>query len=446
MKKIFSFLGKSGFAGTLAAAALFAGTLAEAAPDLGKIVCIGDSITQANGSVASYRYALWKHCVDSGTAYTPLGSMSIFQNGQPASPVAADYLGKTFPNFHEGHYGWDVAWTVDGKSVGNRPNTGQNTGGIAEWSAKYGRQLKTATLLMGVNDLSRGNGSPTYSDEKIVENTKTLVKKLQKNAPRLDAVHVFSVLPSAQAMWGNGRGVPRPAIEKYNVLLKANIAKGSWNHGKTKVIYHDITPGFDPAEHTYDRLHPNAQGELVVASNIARALGLNQRTAGLNRRGNAELTKLSGASQHKWAGAKKGAHEFTFAATMKLKPGKTVNVICGNGETAGAVIVEESAIFWNGGGKAKLLYGQTADAYKDKFMSKSKKSLRVAWISARKNGAPAGFYVWLDDALIGEALAGAPEKTVAEKALANGAVVEGKAGAAEIELAYDAEKAWAPKP
>ena len=459
--------GKSLLAGAFAlAAAALGGVPASAAADapanLGDVLFVGDSITQADGrNAVSYRYALWKHCVDSGVAYSPLGSMKIFQGGSPTSPLAPDYLGKKFDNTNEGHFGWDVAWVVSGEAQGKRPNTGQNTGGLAAWMSKYGRAPKTATLLMGVNDLSRGNGGkPQYSAETVLANAKNVVRTIQEKSPRGVTVHVFSVLPSGQASWGSGRS-PRAAVAEYDAMLKRDVESGAWNSKKSKVFYHDVTAGFDPVAHTYDNLHPKAQGERVVAANMARALGLDQRTAGLARRGNAELParatpgKASAERRVEWKGAKNGAaHEFTLALTVKLntskKPAKNVlGVLVGNGggET-GLLCVGESGVFWGGVVPANLLYGQTNDAYKDKFMTKGKKTLRVAWIAERKNGAAGGFYVWLDDVLIGEALRGNAD--AADKC-ANGALVGPVGGdfapAGEIsEIAYDPAKAWAPKP
>ncbi|MGN0835387.1 MAG: GDSL-type esterase/lipase family protein [Candidatus Spyradosoma sp.] len=455
--------GKSLLAGAFAlAATALGGVPAHAAANVGEVLFVGDSITQADGrNAVSYRYALWKHFVDSGVAYSPLGSMNFYcRDGRPTtSPLAPDYLGKKFDNTNEGHFGWDVAWLGDGAGGRNRANTWSVEGGLASWMSKYGRAPKTATLLMGVNDLSRGSGGkPQYSTETVLANAKSVVRTIQEKSPRGVTVHVFSVLPSGQPSWGSGRGVPRAAIAEYDAMLKRDVESGAWNFKKSKVFYHDVTAGFDPVAHTYDNLHPKAQGERVVAAHMARALGLDQRTAGLARRGNAELParatpgKASAERRVEWKGAKKGAaHEFTLALTVKLNASKTpaknvLGVLVGNGggET-GMLCIGESGVFWGGVAPANLLYGQTNDAYKDKFMTKGKKTLRVAWIAERRNGAASGFYVWLDDVLIGEALRGdAGADKCADGALSGPAGGDFAPSGEISEIAFDPAKAWAP--
>lgn len=497
--------GKFLLAGAFALAAALGGVSARAASDVGDVVFVGDSITQANGANAvSYRYALWKHFVDSGAAYSPLGSVNFYcQNGRPTtSPLAPDYLGKKFDNTNEGHFGWDVAWVVSGEAQGNRPNTGQNTGGLATWMSKYGRAPKTATLLMGVNDLSRGSGGTAqYSFETIIENTKNVVRTLQANSPGV-TVHVFSVLPSAQASWPNGRS-PRAGVLEYDALLKAAVESGAWNTETSVVEYHDITAGFDPTVHTYDNLHPKAQGELIVAANMARALGLEQRTAGLTRRGNAALasqasfgnasggngvvarlangsnvTEISNASEYwtvndaghvvvdsalsggsdlrvDWgAEDRSSAHEFTVSLTLKMNESSDssknfLGVFGGNGfDEVGVLYIGESGIYWGDTSAASLLYGQTNSAYMDQFMMQEANTLRMAWINGREDGVAEGFYVWLNDMLIGEALSGNTNTSIVgsyKDTLLFGDIGASYVTSAEIfALSFDATTAWAP--
>ncbi|MGN0860714.1 MAG: GDSL-type esterase/lipase family protein [Candidatus Spyradosoma sp.] len=495
--------------GIFIAAALFAASAlpivpaGAETPDIGDIVFVGDSITQANGTDAvSYRYSLWKHFVDSGVAYSPVGSMTIYQNGSSTSSLVSTYLGQTFDNTNEGHFGWDVAWVVSGESQGSRPNTGQNTGGLADWIATYSNAPETATILMGVNDLSRAG--PAYSLETILANTKSVVETLQANSPGI-TVHVFSVLPSAQASWGSGRS-PRAACAEYDALLKAAVESGAWNTETSVVLYHDITAGFDPTSgvHTYDALHPKAQGELIVAANMARALGLEQRTAGLTRRGNAALASqasfgnasggngvvarvtggqsaaefsntseywtvndaghivvnspLSGGTDLRttWGGDADAtsAHEFTVSLTLKMNESSDSSknffgVFGGNGlDQVGVLFVGESGIYWGDTSAASLLYGQTNATYMDQFMMQEAHTLRMAWIAERENGAAEGFYVWLDDMLIGEALSGNTDATIVgnyKDTLLFGDIGKDYVTSAEIfALSFDATTAWAP--
>lgn len=269
-----------------AASALATCVPALAAVDPGNIVIVGDSITQGGGPSSgnkdksiSYRYDLWKNFVDNGIDYKPQGSVTQFYD---ETSTTSSYRGQNFTNKSEGHYGWDAAWVVSGKT-GGRSSPTWKTGGLADWMKNYSAQPETATVLIGVNDLSRGS----YTQQQVSDNVKGIVSTLQANSSNLKTVYVFSVLSSAQSGWGTR--TPRDEIKKYNELLKKNVETGTWDTASTKVVYADINTGFDPSKMTPDSLHPNAQGCLIVAGNIARAMGIGQRTAGLERRGASQL-------------------------------------------------------------------------------------------------------------------------------------------------------------
>lgn len=439
-----------------AASALATCVPATGAIDLGNIVFVGDSITQGGGENStskdksvSYRYSLWKNFVDNGIAFKPQGSVTQFYDQSSASQTQTpDYRGKTFVNNNEGHYGWDAAWVVSGKTDGRTSPTWK-AGGLADWMKTYDNQPKTATVLIGVNDLSRGgSGAPKYSYEQICGNVKNIVSTLQANSSALETVHVFSVLPSAQESW-SGR-IPREEIKKYNEVLKKSVESGTWNTDSTKVVYHDITTGFDPSKMTSDSLHPKAQGCLIIAGNMARAMGVGQRTAGLERRGADQLvsqvswTKTAGtptikttiagteksftmtengfsvsdagnlaiktalAGEHNarlaWSGLS-SAQELTLQFSIKMNELNNATnkfgVILGNGAEAGLLYVGENGIYWND----KLLYGSDVNsAYETVSFSKDFNDITVSWVDGNLHDSVAsGFYIWLGDQLIGEA-------------------------------------------
>lgn len=483
----------------IGALALSATTLPSVADTLGNIAFIGDSITQANGTNAvSYRYSLWKHFVDNGLSYNPVGSMSIFTSGSSNSDLAPNYLGQTFKNTSEGHFGWDVAWVVNGNSQGNRPNTGQGTGGLANWIENYTALPDTATILMGVNDLSRGsNGVATYSDEVIIENTKSVVETLQAANANI-TVNIFSILPSAQTSWNSGR-VPSSGIPTYNEKLKAAVESGTWATDTSKVVYHDITTGFDPSAHTYDNLHPKAQGELILAGNIARALGIGQRTVGLERKAASALSTQSKFSSDAGTGvsvelsasgspvgtmtASKtlegwsinssgnlliqtnsndsdirftysdavAAHEFTLSLDVRMLATEYSNNVlgiwCGNGVDVGVLYISENGIFWNGTADSNTLFRNYGK--EEIFTGEDFSTLSMIWLEADETqGIEAGYYVWLGDQLIGEALSGNTNSNVVSQ-YKNKILIGDTSGSyvtyAEIaNISFDATTAWAP--
>lgn len=476
------------------------------ATDTGAIVFVGDSITQGAGTSASttdksvsYRYSLWKNFVDNGITWNPQGSVTKFYDGSSANETQTpNYRGSVFVNNSEGHYGWDAAWIVSGQTDGRSSDTWAS-GGLADWMKNYSAEPETAAVLIGVNDLSRGSsGTATYTYEEICGNVKNIVSTLQANSSALKTVHVFSILPSAQSSWNSGRS-PSTAPAEYNAILKAEVESGKWDTDSVKVIYHDITTGFSAAKHTSDSLHPNEQGCLILAGNIARALGIGQRTAGLERRSASALASQaqfsagtsggapsismniggeektftapsSGANYFSlnsagnlvlntpttdtigydyrlaWASDTSQTQDLTFAISVKMNELNSTakeNGLCliiGNGGNTGAGLfyVKEDGIYYN----ASLLY--SAD------MTQDFSDLTISFVtetSADKLGIASGFYIWLEDQLIGESLVELSSVKTYSGSILFGDIGNAYATSAEIaSISFEAGTAFSPIP
>ncbi|MBQ8445166.1 MAG: hypothetical protein IJX22_02125 [Opitutales bacterium] len=453
--------------------------------DFGNIAFVGDSITQGGGTAdeLSYRYSLWKCFVDNNVDYNPVGSTTIFRYTGSDLTNAKDYLGVSFNNRNEGHYGWRTHWVVNGKTSGHQANTG--SGSLSDWlkNAEYYPKgyADTMTLMLAVNDIADGS-----SLESIAGYAKQIVQTYQ-NANGNVKSHVFSILTTNQ-------GAERATkIKNYNALIKSEIEAGTWGEN---VVYSDVSRGFDASIHTKsDNVHPNAQGALIVAGNIARALGVGQRTVGQERRAANRLAvqtsfaanDSSGVSVSvntqgaqsatmgysnttgRWSvddagniliksdgntasdlryqySTEAGTHEFTLEVGFRMNDTDSaqtnrLGIWCGNGETVGLIYVEENALFWD----STVLYRNTdlSDLFVDDFSS-----LRLAWINEDSaNGIASGYYVWLDGMLIGEALSGS---TLADIAGYKNSIVIGNTASsydtfAEIsDISFDAGTAWSP--
>jgi lysophospholipase L1-like esterase len=113
-----------------------------AAADPVRVVCIGDSITQGNDGrpdrqrTFSWRYPLWKRCLDAGVALEMVGSMTT---GFEGAPPYAPHKGKDFPNVHEGRWGWTAMGLRDELRRSGPP-----------WTADV------AIILLGTNGNSEG--------------------------------------------------------------------------------------------------------------------------------------------------------------------------------------------------------------------------------------------------------------------------------------------------
>ena len=177
--------------------------------DLGTVALVGDSITQG-GPTPSYLYPFWKALVDAGLEhgrdYTFVGSQTGFYAGgkQAAAP---DHSGRTFPNVHEGHWGWRAAWLAAAAPLPRGRHGQRNLGGgtVATWTGKaktyatadHGELPFTGpvavpdrvVLMIGINDLA--DGTPAAQ---VAGHIRTIVGLYEAANPAV-RVHVCSVLP-----------------------------------------------------------------------------------------------------------------------------------------------------------------------------------------------------------------------------------------------------------
>ena len=432
--------------------------------DFGNIAFVGDSITQGAGventakdKSLSYRYPLWKIFVSNGVAWNPVGSMSTFLDGSSASASqTSDFLGNVYDNTSEGHYGWRTYDFLNGPTDRNQAS---GSGKLSEWltNATYypDGTPDTVTLLLGVNDLSYNK-----SVAETAANAKSIIQQYQQKNPNV-TVHVFSVLPTNQASW-NGVADAQERIREYNAELKKQISSGEWNTENSTVKYHDITTGFDAAGFTSDNVHPNAGGALLVAKNIAVALGLNpvidlgkpqvkaselktqvefaqdesswtataktgtatrdfektvfnSHTWGVDSNGCLDIsTVATGGSDIRLNWANGTLQEFTLEMSVKMdKTDRTNNhlgIFAGNGSGVGVLYVGESGIFWND--TSTLLYGGISEEYKTYFATTDFIDVRIAYMFNEDSTTEGGFYVWLNGELIGDCLSGIANSSV----------------------------------
>ena len=471
-KKIRSVLARTA---TLALAALFAAVPAVAAP--GNIVFLGDSITQGGrylaGPVPSYRYQLFKNFVDNGADFSPMGTTRGAAGGANVAALTPPYRGKFFENVSEsaasarsyqfsGHAGEKRFRSDPGTALPpeNRgpvtlklglPNPFVEDAAARENSFYDGAVLKkyagdtyaslygnekadTLCVLIGINDLFDAR----ETDAEIVAHIRGIVEAFQAHNPAV-RVHVFETLPTGAF---NGTGTHgKNNRASFNRLLR-ETAK-SWSRGRSRVSCEDVSAGFCAEDgsmvDTARGAHPNAQGELVVAGNVARVLGVGQRTAGLPRRAAEALPKKFSRE----ARAKKPT-PFTLAVCLKMNATKRADdglteILCGNGDgKVGRLLVGERGIYW--GDTKKLLYGAPPASAGKNIFADGEKWVRVA----RKpdDATPGGFYVWFGAQLVGEALDGEDSALSDEHFLIE---TRGNPAAEIRDLRFDGAKAWAPE-
>lgn len=467
-------------AATLALAALFAAVPAVAAP--GNIVFLGDSITQGGrylaGPVPSYRYQLFKNFVDNGADFSPMGTTRGAAGGVDVSALTPPYRGKSFENVSEsaasarsyqfsGHAG-EKRFRPDPGTAFPPENRGPVTlklglpnpfvedaaarensfydGAVLKkyagdtYASLYGNEkADTLCVLVGINDLFDAR----ETDAEIVAHVRGVVEAFQAHNPAV-RVHVFETLPTGAF---NGTGTHgKNNRASFNRLLR-ETAK-SWSRGRSRVSCEDVSAGFCAEDgsmvDTARGAHPNAQGELVVAGNIARALGVGQRTAGLPRRAAEALPK-------KFSRVPSAGRAGPRTLAVRVKTSGTgsadafLRIVCGNGGNAvGELLVGEKGVYWED--EENLLYGVKPDmAGKNLFAGKGGEWIRVVW---KPDGETrGGFYVWLGSQLVGEALAGESAAQPEAPFLVSPSGKSGApaGGATVLDVRFDDAKAWAPE-
>lgn len=250
----------------------------------GKLVFIGDSITQGGNGHPGYRYTVFSHLANRGVAINPAtgykftGSLTgAYQNSALSTP---GINGQVFENVHEGHWGWRAAWecarvalpagryNVNNLGAGTLLNwTGQSAsfttadaGTLTYAGTTY--VPDTVSILVGINDLADGL-APTQ----VANDLGTLIDQLRAANPNV-RIHLNKVLHTSQ-------GEPRDTqVNTLNGLLPALVTAKNAAQTNSPVWLVDADAGFNPATQTYDGVHPNASGETYVGDRIAASLGL----------------------------------------------------------------------------------------------------------------------------------------------------------------------------
>ena len=187
-----------------------------------KIMPLGDSITESNKGLNSYRYYLWHLLLDQGYHIDFVGSQHGVGNGPPANP--------DFDMDHEGHAGW----RADEILTRSRP----------------GRRLRLRILSYYILEPTispKGKVSPARSTTSggIIDALRTVNPRIQILLAQLIAK----------------TGVPSIAVLNGN--LPALVADKK--QAESPIVLVDQYTGFDPSTMTYDGTHPNAIGDSHMA-------------------------------------------------------------------------------------------------------------------------------------------------------------------------------------
>lgn len=429
----------------------FVSSREDSATSIGRVTFIGDSITEGICD-QTWRYQLFKNLVDNGIEFEIAGLREGYYSGfLPVNPET-EYGGVEFENSHLG--------TASGRTYGliNNGTTTDSVSGVAGVTSNnvpYGYTIADAAalnsntyiMLMGTNDLlsdTKGSAGTTayaavmqnllggevrYENESYIwtagsdtGNMGTLLDTL-KMAEANDTVYLMTI-PTWNADNGThgNHDTSRTAVEQYNGLLKQWVDTYNASHTGANVQLVDINDGlvdvttgkFQGVATLFrsgpgDGIHPNEQGSLIIASNLAHGMGLAGRTAGQVRLAASEfshqagnVTVGSGQAYDVAADCFQEGLGYTISFDAVFGDGAmngwsatdVLSISSGNGSLSGTLNITEGYIKW----------GQ--DILFSRDMSQNAETIRISYITGDKDNAnlAEGYYVWLDDKLIGQGL------------------------------------------
>lgn len=467
-----------------------------AGTDLGNVMYVGDSITHGMND-ASYRWALHKIFADNGISYEAEGVKTGNYSG--GVTPGTSYGGQVFNNAHSSQAS-ARAWEISGRKNGSRFD-GSN---ISNWlglsgtkanGAAYQGETFTGTdtpdtffLMIGTNDLLSDGNNATLGDrigtvtQDLLGDMDTIVDAM--HAANGDANVIVLTIPCWTQHSNGNSDATHQAVETYNASLK------TWGQSKQGVTVIDVNRGIiDVASSTpfygvrsmfnnpaADGLHPNAQGDLLMAGNIAKAMGYAGRSAGQLRRdaGDMAVNFHQGAGEPAWTGVQDltnagfsvtnvaastegislgqpgtSAISRTWTAGTALDNGFTFdfNLVLGDGEANGWNLSDQFSVsLGNGSFYGTLNINEAYIQWGDSIlysldMSANTENLRMAYVTGNEEeGLKGGYYVWLGDMLIGEAL------SVTTGTGCNGVIIQydGSGNAILKDLSMDGTGSYAP--
>ena len=415
--------------------------------DLGNIMFVGDSITHGFKS-HSYRWPLHKTLVDNGVKFLSVGihEGNAFKEG--SVPAGTDYAGVSFNNRHSAmssERAYEIAGRINTSGRLGNSNIHDWLGLDATYTGKHRLDMPqqtpdTVVLMIGTNDTfgDYGNKGGIGAGDNMKQaqahllgsvgadgswsgtgDLDVIVDSLRRVNPQV-RVLVLTIPTWHDARRNNNKPADYAALAAYNTALKQWAMLKKLELVDVNEVLVDVdrvdNPGVAEVQFflASDRLHPTPQGDLLIAESVARALGVPGRTAGLARR-----ESVAFAYQGK-PDADAAAPNLRIAAEdwdkVDVSGGFTlaVGAAVGNGAAdgwvdnrglvvrcsragagiAGHLTVTESSILWNGN---RVLYCGN--------MAGNTEEIRLVWHPGQDaQNIPQGFYVWLGDRLIGEAL------------------------------------------
>lgn len=449
-----------------------------------RVTFLGDSITHGVND-QSYRWQFFKTLNDNGIENEIVGPRDgYFNTPGHTDDAGTSYGGKEFANVHLAQASGRTHNIISGSTsytVNGTPYTsGVNYGGHSTASTAENFDSNTWICMMGTNDLlsDTPNSGPTTAQyatqmQKVLggtvtydsandkynwtasENWGTMSSIVDDVYTDGDTFYMLSITP-----WGShgnhNRDMDHYAGAEFNRNLETWTKAYSSQTGKN-VVFVDVTRGMIDQtsairsmghdaffNSSSDRLHPNDQGSIIMAGNLARAMGIGGRTAGLERQGTSSWdgasigTVAAGTTQLLAENAFTMTDGYTIdlsasfgngAADGWLTADNALSISLGDGTNSGTLNLSEGYIMWG----ADVLFCWDNSTLADEG------NLRIAWHNGNTaDNVLSGYYVWLDDMLIGQGL------SATEGTGLNGILISASGAEGTITGPTWADKAYAP--
>jgi hypothetical protein len=198
-----------------------------------RIMPLGNSITQAQSGYNSYRRPLYKLLTNAGFTVDFIGSKNtVFNNARHPST--------DFDYDHEGHWGWRTDEIIYGRS---------GEGKLSDWL-----KLNTPDFVLihiGHNDIIQ-----SIPISVIINNIESIIEIIRSANP-------YTTILLAQLIPSNYSTQVSTDINTLNNSIPSIAISKSTE--RSQILLVDQATGFDPAIHTYDKIHPNVEGENLMA-------------------------------------------------------------------------------------------------------------------------------------------------------------------------------------
>lgn len=201
-----------------------------------KILLVGDSVTHGYSGDLTYRYRLWQHLTAGKLNFDFVGPYTGVRNRDMSGPFQ-DEKGYKVSAFDHDH----------------AAKSGQKINGlnISHWVKQYDADV--VFIALGVNDMIVDKVSPKVTADRMEQQLRTI----RANGFTGDII----LSAPSQQYW--------PGVNEYSSYLSGLATK--YNTSDARVLYAPGPKEYTKTVHTWDALHPNASGEVLLGWEAAYA-------------------------------------------------------------------------------------------------------------------------------------------------------------------------------